>query len=70
MILFIAACSSTDLSFEISTGTTGEKTQTEDTGSLNTQEPTTEPSSESIDGPITFYRDIRPILDQSCNACH
>ena len=62
MILFITACSSTDLSFEISTSTSGEKDQTEDTGSLNTQETSSEP--------ITFYKDIRPILDQSCNACH
>lgn len=65
MLLFFISCASTDVSFEISTGTNEQNNQ-EETSSPEDTEPSIEPS----DAPITFYRDIRPILDESCNACH
>ena len=67
MILFFFSCASTDLSFDISNNSPNEK----DTQNIPAEpESTAEPSTETIDAPLTFYRDIRPILDESCNACH
>lgn len=62
IMLFFFSCMSNNLSFEL--GNTPASNQ--DTNEL---QPSMEPSSNPT-GELNFYEDIRPILDQKCNACH